>query len=144
MQIIPFYRNKIDGDIYVLTHEGFFFVDSNMIDHYFEDSITRFLGSKEKLSIEYISSYPEIEKYGNYNPNLPSNIDSFTINNPFIKKCNISEAFKFSKKISLKNLCKEFLLCAKRNDCKLNILQNDNLNFIVSFLLKDYMLYSLK
>ena len=144
MQIIPFYRNTINGEVYILTNDGFFFIDSNMIDHYFEDSISRIIGSKEKTALEYTSFYPEIEKYGNYNPKFHSNINSFTINNPLLKKCNISEAFKFSKKISLKNLCKEFLLCAKRKETKLSILQDDTLKYIVKLLLKEYMLYSLK
>ena len=80
-----------------------------------------------------------IQKYGTYyDYEHNSDENQITIINPIIITFNTIKGLKFSKQISLKNLCKTFILCCKRINCKLS---QDNIDQICYYLISDYFVY---
>ena len=80
-----------------------------------------------------------IKAYGTYY-DYDSNFDEnkITIIYPIIITFNINKGITFSKKISLINLCKTFILCCKRHNYNLSL---DNINKICCYLISDYIIY---
>ena len=138
MKLLPLYRNIITGDIAVITSDGFFVINTEDNFKFLFDNI-RVCGDRESISKDFLNIYQDMVKLGVYNTNT-SNV---SINDPIIFTTNIYNAIKFSKIISLKRLCKEFVLCSKKKYIPLYALGKDIIDIIIKKLIGNYMIYSL-
>tara|TARA_Y100000389_G_C17424512_1_gene498737 strand:- start:265 stop:693 length:429 start_codon:yes stop_codon:yes gene_type:complete len=137
MKLISIFSNYITGELYIYTIDGFMPFDKYylLLEPYEKKRLdTRICGFSDRNTTVILEDYSNsIQKFGTYSDN-----NNITILNPIIINMNISSAIKYSKKISLINLCKTFLLCCNRNKYKLSI---DITDQICSYLLNDYICY---
>lgn len=137
MKLISLFRNKISGDIFLYTNEGFmqFYDYLNFTsDDEYRKLHPRICGFADRCTDNVLEEYEDIERFGTYFDNN----QSVTLIYPIIKTIDITTLFKFSENISYINLCKTFILCCKRK--KINLTQ-DNIEYICKFLLENYINY---
>jgi len=138
----------MNGNISIVTNDGYFFVDNfffsdEIFENYIENS--RIIGIRESITQKLLDQHHEIELFGIYN-NL---LNSISISTPISTKTTLENAFKISKKICFKNLCKEFILCCQRktsedneeNENFLNKIDKDIQEKIIKTILNDYYLF---
>ncbi len=146
MRFIPLFRNKMNGNISIVTNDGYFFVDKFFFsDEIFDNFIekNRIIGIRETITQKLLEQHYEIELFGIYN-NL---LNTISISTPISTKTTIDNAFKISKKICFKNLCKEFILCCQKKitddnvENFLNKIHKDIQEKIIKIILDDYYLF---
>tara|TARA_Y100000994_G_scaffold241236_1_gene236840 strand:+ start:13310 stop:13726 length:417 start_codon:yes stop_codon:yes gene_type:complete len=130
---IQIYLNEINGSLNILTTEGIINIINIQTDDYQKMS-SRIINNSESIKLDILKDYNELIFFGIlFNSYI-------TINKPIVKIMHTNYALDFAYKISYINLCFHVKLFATKENI-FNKLNEDSLNNICKFLIKDYLIY---